>query len=368
MSVVAQASPGPVLVPRRPRQFGWDSAGLLAGSVLSGTCLVWVVFYQLTLLSGAAGFVVCSYVASLAIYWSVTALVEGRLAAKDRVIAAVMWSTTVGIFCALALVIGFVVVKGARYMSLHYFTQDAAGIGPSQAASGRGGGLHAIVGTLEQNALCVAMGAPVAVMTAVFLNEIDSRLTWMVRTVVTAMSGIPSIVAGIFVFSVWSLRWHHGHSGFAGALALAVLILPTITRTTEEVLRLVPGGLREAALALGAPEWRTVWSVVLPTARAGVITAVVLGAALTVGETAPLIFTSFSSSVTNVNPFSGPQAALPLTTFTLVNQPVAAYQALAYTTALVLLVVVGILFALTRVLGSRRPASGGARRRRREGA
>ena len=127
---------------------------------------------------------------------------------------------------------------------------------------------------------------------------------------VDAMSGVPSIVAGLFVYAVWVSEF--GFSGFAAALALSISMLPTITRTCEEVLRLVPDGLREASLALGATEWRTTWSVVLPTAQAGLITAVILGVARAVGETAPLIATAFGASPMNANPFHGPQAALPL--------------------------------------------------------
>ena len=103
------------------------------------------------------------------------------------------------------------------------------------------------------------------------------------------MSGLPSIMAGVFIYSIWIVAFGFGFSGFAGSMAIAIMLLPSITRTTEEVLKVVPGGLREAALALGAPEWRTVWSVVLPTARTGIITAVVLGVARAVGETAPLL-------------------------------------------------------------------------------
>ena len=125
-------------------------------------------------------------------------------------------------------------------------------------------------------------------LTAVYLNEVGGRLTRTVRTVVTAMSGLPSIVAGIFIYSLWVKEIAHGQfSGFAGALALSVMLLPSITRTTEEVLKVVPSGLREASQAMGAPDWRTTWSVVLPTARRGIVTAILLGIARAVGETAP---------------------------------------------------------------------------------
>ena len=155
------------------------------------------------------------------------------------------------------------------------------------------------------------MGVPLAIATAVFLNEVGGRGVRLVRTVVTAMSGTPSVVAGIFIYSILILTHVLTYSGFAASLALVVILLPSVTRVVEEVLRVVPGGLREASLALGAPQWRTVWSVVLPTARSGVVTAVLLGVARIVGETAPLLFTAFGSQVINSNPFAHPQAPCP---------------------------------------------------------
>ena len=168
------------------------------------------------------------------------------------------------------------------------------------------------------------------------------------------MSGVPSIVAGLFIYAVWIVQFGHGFSGFAASLALAVLMLPTITRTAEEVLRLVPDGLREASLALGAPEWRTTMRVVLPTARSGLITAVILGVARAVGETAPLIMTSFGATTMNVNPFDGAQASLPLSVYQLVSNPFASQQERAYAGAFILILTVLALFTLARLLGRKR--------------
>jgi phosphate transport system permease protein len=143
-----------------------------------------------------------------------------------------------------------------------------------------------------------------------------------------------------------------GFSGFAAALAISISMLPIITRTSEEVLRLVPDGLREASLAMGGSEWRTTWSVVLPTARTGLITAVILGIARAVGETAPLIATAFGSSVMNTNPFSGPQAALPLYIYKLVTESSSPnVQARAFAGAFVLMAMVLILFTIARLIG-----------------
>jgi phosphate transport system permease protein len=153
------------------------------------------------------------------------------------------------------------------------------------------------------------------------------------------------------------------YSGILASLAVFVLMLPSVTRTTEEVLRIVPGGLREASLALGASEFRTVWSVVLPTAMSGMITASLLGVAIAVGETAPLLFTAFGNNDMNVNPVHGAQQALPLLLLHLVTTPEAALVNLAYATAFILLALVLILFVLARLLGRPRTKSGVLRAR-----
>jgi phosphate transport system permease protein len=198
----------------------------------------------------------------------------------------------------------------------------------------------------------VIISVPLAILCAVFLNEIGGPLKRPIRLFVDAMSGVPSIVAGLFIYAVVAIRF--GFSGLAAALALSILMLPTVTRTSEEVLRLVPDGLREGSLALGASEWRTVWGVVLPTARSGLITAVILGVARAVGETAPLILTSFGASVMNLNALHGPQDALPLYVWRYIQAPQgSALYLRALSAALVLIVLVLGLFTLARVLGSR---------------
>src|SRR5260370_2187487 len=195
---------------------------------------------------------------------------------------------------------------------------------------------------------------------AVFLNDVGGRLVRPVRFIVNAMSGVPSIVAGLFIFAAWIVQLGNKFSGLAGALALSVLMLPTVTRTAEEMLRIVPDGLREASLALGAPEWRTVSGVVLPTARAGLLTAVILGVARAVGETAPLIMTAFGASILNLNPFKEAQSSLPLMIYSLIRSPQQAQADRAWTEAFVLIALVLALFTLARILAGR--AVGGGKR------
>jgi phosphate transport system permease protein len=328
---------------------------VLVGSAVSSFALVWLLYTQLAPFSGALGFVLIWFVTFIAMYWVCERELEGPLVAADRAIAALLGSIAIGLLIPLVSIVLFVFQKGLQYLSLHFLTTDLAGTGPLAPASS-GGAAHAIVGTLEQVGLAIVLSVPIGIATAVYMNEVKGRLTLAVRTFVNAMSGTPSIVAGLFIFAVWIIQFHHTFSGFAASLALSILMLPTVTRTSEEVLRLVPDGLREASLALGSPEWRTTWSVVLPTARSGLITAVILGVARAVGETAPLIMTSFGSQVMNTNAFADPQQSLPLYVWSQYLLQLHAPLARAFTGALVLIMLVLILFSLARLIGRQKVA------------
>jgi phosphate transport system permease protein len=340
----------------RPRDFKGADAALVGTSLLSSLCVVWILFTQLTLLSGVFGFIVCWLVAFLAIYWGVNRQFYGRFVAADRFIGALV---TVGALCLvtpLALLIGFLVERGWRLLSFHLFVATQAKaleVCTKGSACPKPGLEHAIVGTLEQVAIAVLIGVPAAILTAVYLNEVGrGRFSHAVRIVVTSMSGLPAIVAGVFIYTVWIVQFKEHFSGFAGSMALAILLLPAVTRGTEEVLKIVPDELREASLALGATQARTVRSVVLPTARSGIITAVLLGIAIAMGETAPLLLTVFGNKDLNLNPFSGQQSSLTLLIFQEVKSSQQQDVNLAYTAALVLFMGVFAVFISARVLGS----------------
>lgn len=341
--------------PRRTRDFGLTGFVLLAASALSSFAAVWVLFYQLTLLSGVLGFLVCWYLCFLAMYWLATAQVVDRPAATDRIVTTIVASGAALVVGALMYIVLWVVVHGIGHFSLGFLYRTMAYYQPAAGSKlfDEVGVGHAIVGTLEEVGLAALFGVPLAFLTAIFLNEVGGWGTRFVRTIVTAMSGIPSVVAGVFIYALFIVPHVLGYSGFAASLALFVLLLPSVTRTTEEVLRVVSSGLREASLALGASEWRTVWSVVLPTARSGLITAVVLGVAIAAGETAPLIFTAFGNNDMNFDVFHGPQGALPLVLWENINQAQKVVVQLAFTAAFVLLVLVLVLFVAARMLGRR---------------
>jgi phosphate transport system permease protein len=185
------------------------------------------------------------------------------------------------------------------------------------------------------------------------LTQSQSRLRGPVRTFTQAISGLPSVVSGLFILSVMPLL-HLEHVGFAGALALFPLMLPTIARVAEEALRLVPADLRMAALALGAPNYRAFFKVILPAAKTGIMTALLLGLARVIGETAPLVLTLQVNNGTNVNPFSGGMASLPRYIYSFVNTKYQTSQERAWGAALVLLMLVGLLFGAARILGRKK--------------
>jgi phosphate transport system permease protein len=336
--------------PRTPRSMLPEDWAMLAGSALAALALNWVIFYRLLPVVGAVGFWLVTWVTFLLIYRQAVRAVHGKQAATDRLVGAALSSAAIFLIGLLALIIGYVVVKGIGGITAAFFTQTLEKVGPLDPET-KGGALHAILGTLWQLLLTVLIAVPLGIATAVYLNEVGGRMARAVRTLVDAMSGVPSIVAGLFIFSALILSLGWGFSGFAASLSLAVLMLPTVTRTTEVVLRLVPGGLREAALALGAPRWRVVLQVVLPTARSGLSTAVILGMARAVGETAPLILTAFGASIINNNPFSDPQASLPLYIWQLVRNSDAGQVRRAWAGALALIVIVLVLFTIARYLG-----------------
>lgn len=351
-TVAAQLKQAGTTAPKvQVRQWTLQDAAILAASGVSGASFAWVLF-RVTPFDGPFGFVVCSFISAALIYWLVVRDLEGPLEAADKFVTVLIGACAVAVLIPLVIIVVFVAVKGAKALRPGFFIETLEGVGPASPAS-VGGAFHAIVGTLEQVGIAFLISVPLALLVAIFLNEVGGPLVRPIRFVVDAMSGVPSIVAGLFVYAVIIGQFGSSFSGFAAAVALSILMLPTVIRTSEEMLRIVPGGLREASLALGAPEWRTVFNVVLPTARAGLITAAILGVARAVGETAPLIMTAFGSFSTNWNPFAGPQASLPLFVYGLYKQPYDTQVDRAWTGALVLIVMVLGLFTLARVLGNR---------------
>ncbi len=350
----------PADLPRRTGTRSADDVLCLLGAGAGSLALVWLLHTRLLPLSGALGFAVAWYAAFLLLYVALLAQSHGRLDVVDRTVGVLVRSAGLLVVGALALVIGFVAVEGAQAVRWNLFTETLGGVGVTDPIT-RGGVLHAIVGTLQQITIAVVITVPLGIGAAVYLNEVKGPLTRPLRTLVEAMSALPSVVAGLFVFASVILLLGLPKSGFAASLALSVMMLPIIARSAEVVLRLVPSGLREASYALGASQWRTVLGVVLPTARSGLTTAVILGVARGIGETSPVLLTAGYTAELNLDPFEANQVSLPLVVFNLVRQPDDAAIARGFGAALTLLTLVLVLFVAARVAGSRRP--GGRSRR-----
>lgn len=329
----------------------FDLLGAAAAALATST----ILFGWVTPLTGVIGWIVVSYLAFIGFYVLLTSLSADRQTVADRVASVLLISAAVILFTTLVFVVVFALLRGQEaLLHLNFFTQTMEFAGPLDPLT-EGGILHAIVGTLIQISIALAITIPLGIATAVFLNEIGGPFARFVRTIVDAMTALPSIVAGLFVYAAVIQLITHQRSGFAAALAITVMMLPIVIRAADVVLRLVPGNLREASYALGAGRWRTVWGVVLPTARSGLVTAVILGTARGIGETSPVLLTSGVTAVLTFNPFSGPMISLPLQVFDFVKSPEPTMIARGFGTAAVLLLLVLLLFSIARVIGGRPP-------------
>jgi len=353
--VVARSSLGRLTV---------DEKFVRIGSVVSGVALAWLITQRLLPLQGLPWFVIVAFVCTLAVTWVTAAMTDGAVHARDRLAATVMTTGAALVGIVLVSAVVFVTVKGwSALVHLNFFTDDMSGVGPKDGFD-RGGVLHAVVGSLIQVGIAVAITLPLGIGTAIFMTEVPGRFAKVVRTVVEAMTALPSIVAGLFIYTVFIVALGYPRSGLAAGLAISVMMLPIIARASDVVLRVVPGGLREASLALGASRWRTVWHVVLPTARPGLATACILGVARGIGETSPVLLTSGNAQFVVVNPTDGVMNSLPLFVYSLVRTGEPNAVARAFAGATVLLAVVMVLFVTARLIARPKRTKSSRRTRR----
>lgn len=336
----------------------------LIGAAAAGIAIATLLFGWLTPMTGVVGWFVVSFFSFLLIYAVLASLRADRLTVSERIMTALFYSAGVVLIGALVFVLGFTVIRGLpALVHPNLFVETMTHAGPLDPLS-VGGVAHAIVGTLIQISMALVITIPLGITTAVFLNEIGGPFARFVRTVSDAMTALPSIVAGLFVYAAVITLVTHQRSGFAATLAISVMMLPIIIRASDVVLRLVPQGLREASYALGTTRWRTVWTVVLPTSRSGLVTAVILGTARGIGETSPVLLTSGVTSDMNLNPFEGPMISLPLQVFDFVKSPEPTMIARGFGAAAVLIILVLALFMVARVIGGRGPGQLSDRQRR----
>ncbi len=333
----------------------FDDAFNLVGAGAAAASAATLLFGWIAPLTGVVGWLAVTFVLFIGVYVLLTSLRADRQEVADRVATVLFISAGILLLGALLFVVVFTLIRGSTaLMHLNFFTQTMEKAGPLDPLS-VGGVAHAIVGTLIQIAIALAITIPLGLLTAVFLNEVGGRFARFVRTVVDAMTALPSVVAGLFIYAAVIQVFTHERNGFAASLAITVMMLPIVIRSADVVLRLVPGNLREASYALGATHVQTVWGVVLPTARSGLVTALILGTARGIGETSPVLLTSGVTAAMNVNPFDGPMISLPLAIFDLVKSPEPAMIARGFGTAAVLLLLVLGLFVTARALAGRAP-------------
>ena len=323
-------------------------AGLLLAAIA-----ITVILVQFTPLKGKLAY----FFSFFLFYALITALSQylarGRAAAKDAIIKAAVLLGAVITVLPIASIIFTVVSKGIAGIRPGLFTNDMSMATPTDPLS-NGGLLHAITGTLTLVAISLVLSVPIGILTALYLTEIKGRFTAPIRFLVQAMSGVPSIVAGLFILSAVLYPITKAYSGFMGALALTILMIPTITRTSEEVLLLIPNELREAGVALGGTQWRTVAMIVLPAARSGLVTAMILGVARIAGETAPILLLTGGGDKVNPNPFNGSLGSLPYYIWKSFNAGSPEAITRAWAGLLVLVVIILILFTFARMLSSKK--------------
>ncbi|KAF2415829.1 phosphate ABC transporter permease PstA [Microbacterium sp. B35-30] len=329
----------------------WAPWAILIGSLAVSA----VVFAILAMGSGEdfsiAGCAVVAALVYLALIATISSLVEGRRKGVDRLVTGVVTLAFLVAMVPLVSLAITVIVNGVAGLSAEFFSSSMRNV------VGEGGGaLHAIVGTLLITLAAAIISIPIGIFTAIYLVEYGARnrLARGITFLVDVMTGIPSIVAGLFAYAVFALLFEPGiRMGIMGSIALSVLMIPVVVRSTEEMLRLVPNELREAAYALGVPKWRTISKVVLPTSIAGITTGVMLSISRVIGETAPLLLTAGVATSMNYNLFEGRMMTLPVFVYTQYMNagiPVAAYHDRAWAAALVLIVIVMLLNLIARLV------------------
>ena len=324
------------------------SLGLLVAAIVFS-----YVFVGATEMKGKLAYAFIFFAAYGVLTATFSFISRGAPAAKDAFVSTLVSLGAVLTVVPMASILFTVVQKGVPGLHFGLFSNDMTMATPTDPIA-TGGILHAITGTLTLVALALVMSIPLGILTALYLTEIKGRFAGPIRFLVQAMSGVPSIVAGLFILSAILYTITKEYSALMGSLALTILMIPTIARTSEEVLLLIPNDLREAGVALGGTQWRTVAMIVLPAARSGLMTAVILGVARIAGETAPLLLLTGGGDKVNPNPFSGSVGSIPYYIWKSFNAGSPEAITRAWAGLLVLLLVVLILFTLARLLTTRK--------------
>lgn len=322
----------------------WAPIGCLVGALALAFGLAAV-----TPVSGTAGTLLVAVLLFAVIQTAWSFSVEGRRHAKDRLATTFIYASFVLAFIPLVAVLSTVVVKGITAFNGAFLTHSMRNV---DLAKPGGGVYHALIGTIEQVGIAAVLGIPIGILVAIYLVEYGARgqLARAISFFIDVMTGVPSIVAGLFVYTGFVLTLGFERSGIAGSLALAILMIPVVVRSSEEMLKLVPAELRESAYALGVPKYRTILRIVLPTALGGIITGALLAIARVAGETAPLLLTTFLSQSINTNPFTAPQASVPTFIWDQISSGTNASIDRAWAGAMTLILLVMLLNIVARLI------------------
>jgi phosphate transport system permease protein len=347
MSATTLVKPAKPWLKRSPKELFTSSLPSLIPIVLAAITVL------LTGLSGKTGFALAwlIFTGLIIVIWPI--LVKSKNLRGDLILQSMVAVATLAFFTAVAWVLSSVLNPGLRNFHFSLLFGDSSVVEVNSPLD-VGGLAHALVGSIIVVGLATLISVPFGILSALYITEVRGKLVPYVRFFIQAMSGVPSIVAGLFIYAALIVTQVFPFTGFTGSLALAILMLPTVARTAEEVLRLVPDELRNAALSLGGTQTRTIFQVVLPSAKTGLITAVILGIARVAGETAPLLLTAFGGNTVNLNPFSGTMATLPWYIFSQMSLGTENDVARAWVAALTLLVLVTLIFSTARILGRSR--------------
>lgn len=338
--------------PQKPWQSSPKERVISALILLAGVFTSYVIV-GLTPMEGKLAYAFVFFVAFTLYEFIFNFLTRGMALAKDSIARAVVASGIALAVAPIISILGTVFMRGYKGIHLSLFTKDMRLNSVSDPVD-QGGLLHALTGTGILVLVALIISVPLGILTAVYMTEIKGRFVKPIKFLVQAMSGVPSIVAGLFILSAVVYPITKAYSGFVGALALSILMIPTIARTSEEVLLLIPNDLREAGVALGGTQWRTVAMVVVPAAKSGLVTAMILGIARIAGETAPILLLTGGGDAVNGNAFSGPMGSLPFYIWKAYAVGTPESVTRAWAGILVLLMIVLVLFVSARILSERR--------------
>jgi phosphate transport system permease protein len=356
-TIPSRQEPGHAQPPRPVGTTRIQDVLAVVGALAAAVSITGILWTQVAPFSGIIGYLVLTWCLFVLIYAVLISFDENRPTVRDRVASVVVHSLGALVLVVLVFVVFYTFYRGWRALvHLNFYIKDLSTTGPLAPLT-QGGVVHAVVGTLWEVGIAMAIAVPLGLLAAVFLHEVPGPLARFVRTIVDAMTALPDILAGLFIYATLILIFGWGYSGRAAGCALAVTVVPIVCRAADVVLRLTPGGLTEASYALGSGQWRTVWFVTLPTARAGLATAVILGTARAIGETSPVLLTAGETGNLNLDPLHGPMISLPLLAYSSAQSPEPTVVTRGFGAACALLVLVVALFVIARIIGGRGPGN-----------